>query len=317
MLEYLYVPIGTYVALSATFFFFPLLLHKKKRLGFCPVHVSHRGGAGENIENTLGAFEHAAKIGTDMLELDVYLTKDKQVVVFHDGWLDRLCGKPGHIRDLSYAELPPLLPTLPVSFSPGKVAVSSEAQRIPLLEEVFQRFPGIAINVDIKDKDNSEELIDKTALLIEKYHRSHLTVWGTALSHTISRKMQARLPDVAQFMCTASYFKTVLLFYTGLLPFCSIPEYCAELPLPLNLRHLSKSKSHLLVLYLLDIFCINRLLFSHLRKRGVHVVLWVLNDPAGLRRAMQCGASGVMTDYPSMLRDFLAHPSEPKPTPMD
>jgi lysophospholipase D len=42
---------------------------------------AHRGGCREYLENTIPAFEHAVKVGSDYLELDVHLTKDKRVVV--------------------------------------------------------------------------------------------------------------------------------------------------------------------------------------------------------------------------------------------
>jgi len=50
-------------------------------------------------------------------------------------------------------------------------------------------------------------------------------------------------------------------------------------------------------------------LIRHLKKRGIQVYLWVLNEEAEFKRAFELGATGVMTDFPSLLRDFLdAHP---------
>ncbi len=51
-----------------------------------------RGGGSERPENTLSAFQHAVDVGAQMLELDVHLTADGQVVVFHDATLQGLCG---------------------------------------------------------------------------------------------------------------------------------------------------------------------------------------------------------------------------------
>lgn len=44
------------------------------------MHISHRGGSRENLENTMQAFKHAVALGTDMLEMDVCITKDKKVL---------------------------------------------------------------------------------------------------------------------------------------------------------------------------------------------------------------------------------------------
>ena len=64
---------------------------KKRRRRY--VHISHRGGAAEAYENTLEGFRRAVnECGTQMLELDVHMTKDGVVVVSHDMHLGRLCG---------------------------------------------------------------------------------------------------------------------------------------------------------------------------------------------------------------------------------
>jgi len=80
-----------YWTFSSVLFYFPHLVHtKKKRTIMAGVkHISHRGGCFEAPENTIAAFRNAIKAGTEMLELDVHLTKDKEVVVFHDESLYR------------------------------------------------------------------------------------------------------------------------------------------------------------------------------------------------------------------------------------
>lgn len=60
---------------------------------FCVQHIAHRGSRLEGLpENTLAAFAHAVAAGCDVVELDVWLTKDERVVVFHDSDLERMCG---------------------------------------------------------------------------------------------------------------------------------------------------------------------------------------------------------------------------------
>ena len=73
--------------------------------------ISHRGGGGEQVENSLPAFRASERSRFDMVELDVMLTKDDMVVVFHDDDMERMTGVRGAIGDFAYADLPPLLDT--------------------------------------------------------------------------------------------------------------------------------------------------------------------------------------------------------------
>jgi len=99
------------------------------------VVIGHRGSKLEGYcENTVHAFQRALDVGVDMIELDVWLTKDKQVVVFHDGTFKRMCGGiEGHVNDLPFAELPPIVPTADQINHP-------DGCRIPLFTEVLGEF---------------------------------------------------------------------------------------------------------------------------------------------------------------------------------
>lgn len=85
MFEYL---IPAYAILSVTLFLCPIKRKKgfthplflKALRGQGVLHVSHRGGSRERLENTMEAFHHAIKSGTDMLEMDVCYSKDRKVV---------------------------------------------------------------------------------------------------------------------------------------------------------------------------------------------------------------------------------------------
>ena len=66
---------------------------------------AHRGYSGKYPENTMLAFQEAAKTGCDGIELDVQLTKDGKVVVIHDEAVDRTTDGSGKVKDFTYQEL--------------------------------------------------------------------------------------------------------------------------------------------------------------------------------------------------------------------
>ncbi|XP_020604411.1 glycerophosphodiester phosphodiesterase domain-containing protein 1-like [Orbicella faveolata] len=225
--------VGTYIITSVVLLNFPWLVHKKKKLKFRCRHISHRGGAAENLENTMTAYHHALNMGTEMLELDVRLTADKQVVVCHDDDLSRVTDTEYNISDFNYKDLPPLMKRLNVQFQPGVTCdVKNDDCRIPLLESVFEAFPNIPINVDIKT--NSDVLIDKTHELICKYNRKDLTVWGN-FSKEVTDKCYKKDPEIPIMFSMKRCAALVLLFYTGLLPFIPIKESFLEIMLPVTM----------------------------------------------------------------------------------
>jgi len=76
---------------------------------------AHRGASGFAPENTLEAFQLGLDKGADGIELDVHLSKDGEVMVFHDLTLQRMTGQPGRICDFTLTELKKLdfpIPTL-------------------------------------------------------------------------------------------------------------------------------------------------------------------------------------------------------------
>jgi glycerophosphoryl diester phosphodiesterase len=106
--------------------------------------IGHRGCAGLEPENTLRGFKKAIEIGVDAIELDVRLTKDKNIVVIHDETLDRTTNLHGKVCDYYYKDI-----------------------NIPLLAEVFDlvKTTNVKVHIELKEKDTVELVID----LIKKY----------------------------------------------------------------------------------------------------------------------------------------------------
>ncbi|AEH25485.1 glycerophosphodiester phosphodiesterase family protein [Pyrococcus yayanosii] len=107
--------------------------------------LGHRGYMSRYPENTLLAFQKALEAGADGIELDVWLTRDGNVIIMHDETIDRTSNMRGRQKGMTLEEL--------------KKAELGMGQRIPTLEEVFGLLPkNVLVNIELKDPDAAEKV---------------------------------------------------------------------------------------------------------------------------------------------------------------
>lgn len=152
--------LGAAAAVAAPLFLIaPGRTTKRQRAPFYGANFAHRGlhSRDKSVpENSLEAFRLAAEAGYGA-ELDVQLSKDGQVVVFHDDTLDRVCGVPGRVDERTFEEL-------------QQLRLCGTAQRIPLFSEVLEVFRGRGpLIVELKNGKRNRELCEKTYALLENY----------------------------------------------------------------------------------------------------------------------------------------------------
>ena len=132
---------------------------KRQKAPFMGRNFAHRGLHSEDKsipENSLEAFRLAGRAGYGA-ELDVQLTKDGQVVVFHDDTLDRVCGVHARVDEKSYDELKLL-------------SLCGTNQRIPLFTEVLEIYGGRGpLIVELKTGRRNRELCEKTYAILSDY----------------------------------------------------------------------------------------------------------------------------------------------------
>jgi glycerophosphoryl diester phosphodiesterase len=231
---------------------------------------SHRGGSISYIENTLSAFRHSASLKVDVLELDVQETKDKQVVIFHDDNLLRMCNVDKRICDLDYKDLPLLTTTKAHSDT-----------RIPLLKELIQEFPDYPMQIDLKKAQDS--LIHSTFDLIR--HKTHSCLWGSFHHSTHKRMMQLYPSKFPVFFSLPRAFQSFFMYHLGILSWMTIYESAIILP---------------------DFYIFNsKGFFNALRKRNVKVVVFRnLNSFDKFQHISDLGADACCTDDPALLIEW-------------
>lgn len=133
-------------------------LVRKADMELLKCNYAHRGLWSEDIpENSLAAFARAVEAGVG-IELDIQLSKDNKIVVFHDSNLKRMCGVDKKISDLTYDEL-------------KQISLGNSLQTIPAFADVLKLVDGrVPLLIELKGTDLNTDLCKRAAAMLDKYH---------------------------------------------------------------------------------------------------------------------------------------------------
>ncbi|MFK8019159.1 MAG: glycerophosphodiester phosphodiesterase [Pseudomonadales bacterium] len=255
-----------------------------------PLVIAHRGGAGIRPENTLIAFRHAARIGADVLELDVRLSSDNVLIVLHDETVDRTTDGSGKVDAMTWNEIQLLDAAyhwLPDD-APDDALPSfrGEGVGIPKLSEVLQEFEEQRFNIEIKA--HSAEAAEALCRQIIEHQFSSKVLVASEKASTIIQ-FREHCPMVA----TGTSFSETLGFFLnqkiGLLGFYQPRAKALEVPVEAYGIELVTAKST-----------------EAANRQGQHVLPWTINDQDEMRRLLDMGVSGLITDYPDRMLAVLA-----------
>ena len=120
-----------------------------------PLNIGHRGAMGHETENTISSIKKALDLDVDMIEIDVFVIKSGEVVVFHDEVLDSLTNAKGKIEDYTWEDL-------------KKVVVKGN-HKIPLLEDVITTInKKTPLNIELKGSKTAKPVFDILTTFYEK-----------------------------------------------------------------------------------------------------------------------------------------------------
>ncbi|MCC6552187.1 MAG: glycerophosphodiester phosphodiesterase [Polyangiaceae bacterium] len=245
----------------------------RRRPGQPPLVIGHRGvgpasGPGAPPENTLAAFEEAARAGADAIELDVRPCASGELVVLHDPDLRRATSGADEreAAALPYEEL-------------RRVDVGGE--RVPRLSEALAlaRGLGIAMNVEVKrDVPDRLEAARAAARLLRGWDPAH-----AVLVSSFDPAMLAAIGALAPRGPRA-----LLVHRTRW------HEAAVRLAPALGVAGLHLQRT-----------ITQRARIEALRRRGLFVSVWTVNDPTEARDLAELGVDGIITDAPRVIRGAL------------
>ena len=231
-----------------------------------PIAFAHRGGASDNPENTLPAFQHAVDLGYTYLETDVHATSDGVLVAFHDNDLARTCDRPGLISELPWAEV--------------STARVDGREPIPLFHDLVESFPGARFNIDCK----ADQAVAPLVQTLKRFDCLDRVCLGSFSDRRLRRLRTA----LGSRVCTSfgPLQTAAFRFLRGWAPWGG---QVAQLPVAMRGIRLVTAQT-----------------VAQAHRRGLQVHVWTIDDPAEMERLLDLGVDGIMTDRPAVLKDVLA-----------
>lgn len=269
-----------------------------KDLGERPLVISHRGGMGLWPENTLFAFERAAALGVDMLEMDLHLSQDARLVVIHDDTLERTTNGQGPVAHYSLTELQALDAGYKWTADGGQsYPYRGQGTRIATLAEVFERFPLIPKALEIKVPDVGMEAV--LCEMLAAYDQLDRVIVASFHERSLQRFRQL-CPEVATAGGPVSVRLLLALNWLGLSDLLS-PSY-PVLQIPQQHSGLNLATPRLV---------------RNAQSRGLHVQLWTINEQPSMRQLLEMGVNGLITDYPDRALQLLGRSTQLGALPSD
>jgi len=238
--------------------------------------VAHRGSSGTAPENTMRAIREAVEAGADMVEIDVRLTADHHVVVFHDHVLGRTTNGSGHIARMTRDQL--------VLLDAGSWRGEEfRGERIPLLDEALAWLRGrAAASIELKSAGESPE---RTAAMVrgvvDAVRRNGMEGATLLASFETGLLVEAaqRAPEIVR--------APILLPDDSRLP--------SEAAAPVGGRSV-----------ILELRQCTRARVADARAHGLVLGAYTVNDGEALDRALRLGVGAIATNHPGAITALLA-----------
>lgn len=234
------------------------------------LNIGHRGAPGVAPENTIASFKKALEIGGDGVELDVSLSKDGAIMVFHDYFLNKKTDGKGLLARKTRYELQAL------DAAVSGYAEEYRGEKIPTLGEVVEAldekaFFMIEIKTNFFGKPGIEEAV---ASLIKRYN-----LFNRVVVSSFNPKSLKRIKDCDKDV-------PIGLLHFPVLPWKGYLDYFQKKLSPEVIHPYHKS--------------VNENYISYAREKGCRVITWTLKEEKDMRDVIAAGVDAVITDYPDI-----------------
>lgn len=267
--------------------------------------IAHRGASGHAPESTLAAYEQAFEWGVDYLELDVQITSDGQLVVFHDDVIDRTSDGEGNIHDHTLEELKALdVGSWFNEAYPDSANPAFEGAELLTLDELFEHFghdaryyietkspqlnPGL--EEALVEALEAHDMVDTGRVLVQSFEQESLLKVHELNENVPLIQLVWYHPDEED--------NTQLKEWTDVTPapddmtdedFQAIAEYAVGI----GTNYLYEQQ-----------VVIDEAFIHQAHENGLSVHVYTVNNTEEMERLMEWGVDGLFTDYPDRLLEL-------------
>ncbi len=229
--------------------------------------LAHRGASGYAPENTMEAFELAAKMGADGIELDVHFTADGEVVVLHDEKIDRTSNGQGLVTDYTLAELKTF------DFGYHFNGEQRKGVKIPTLDEVYELVAPLGMIVNVEIKSTNPDIVKACDIIAERYGMRDKVIYSS-FNHFQIQKAKEVIENA---------FIAPLYNFNMLNPW----NYCLDIGA--KATHPRDRQIRLLPNYV-----------KNCHDRGIRVHTWTANTEEDIAFLLDAGVDAIITNYPDI-----------------
>ena len=295
----------------------PFIVEKGK----LPMIAAHRGGGDCNPENTMMAFREAVKTyGVEIIESDLYLTKDGYLVYNHDSYIDETCNVNGdltldeveelcedksrrhYISDMTLEELRGYNFGYYFEDESGARIYKDETDlagtglQIATVEQLFEEFyqtnPDLLFIVEIKNEgDRGFEACRILYETLERFPEYKDQIVVGTFHDEIEEELKTKYPDLYRGAPTGTAAKFIVTQLLGVNLFDNGDFACLQIPTSYDVGielHLDKQT-----------------FIRRAHRRNIAVQYWTINDEETMRELIEMGCDCIMTDNPKLLKQVL------------
>ena len=244
-----------------------------------PLVFAHRGGALLAPENTMAALDNGLSLGADGLEIDVQLSRDGVPVVIHDRTLDRTTDRRGPVNALTAAELARVDAGYHFTRN-GAHPFRGQGIGVTTLDAVLARHRDARVIIEMKGGEPA--LARAVGTAIKKADAVDRTCVGSFYQPSIDT-LRAEHPEI---VTSASEREARWTLHRSWVrwPFTSTRKYCAfQVPE-----------------YAGRLRVVSPAFVRHVHREHHAIQVWVVNDPADMRRLLDWGVDGIISDVPDI-----------------